>query len=102
LIHVNGITDNQLNLSLWTSHANEDTLPVHFEALSKGLWTDLAEVTVSTCLIVEHFDVIEYVSSCQVSGFVDPFLDTLLFQAAEEIFSNSIDAPMSTIRGYSL
>ena len=40
--------------------------------------------------VIEHFDVVEHIRLGQVTGFVDPFLDPLLFQAAEERLSNRI------------
>ena len=46
--------------------------------------------------IVEHFDVVEDISACQVTCFIDTLLDPLLFQAAEEGLSDCIDAPMSS------
>jgi len=47
-------------------------------------------MAVSAGTIVEHLDVVEDVCFGQVTGFVDPFLDPLLFQAAEERLSNRI------------
>lgn len=41
-------------------------------------------MTVAACTVVKHFDVIEYISPGQVSGFVDPFTDEFFFQAAEK------------------
>jgi len=38
----------------------------------------------STGLIVEYLDVVEYVCTGEIPGFVDSFLDSFLFQAAEE------------------
>lgn len=40
--------------------------------------------------IVEDLDIIEHIRSGKVSGFIDPLLDALLFQAAEEGFCHGI------------
>lgn len=48
------------------------------------LGTDAAEMAVTTGTVVEHFDVVEHIGSGEVAGFVDPFADAFLFQAAEE------------------
>jgi hypothetical protein len=44
--------------------------------------------------IVKHFDVLEDICLREIAGSVDLPSDSLLFQAAEERFSNSVDAPM--------
>ena len=44
----------------------------------------------ATGLIVEHFDVIEDIGFRHIACFVDSSFDSLLFQAAEERFCNSI------------
>lgn len=45
---------------------------------------------VSAFSIVEHLDVIEHIGAGELAGFVDPFFDPLLFQAAEEGFGHGI------------
>ena len=48
------------------------------------LGTDTTEIGMPAGSVVEDLDIIEDVGSGEVSGFVDAFSDTLLFQAAEE------------------
>ena len=40
--------------------------------------------------IVEHLDVIEDIRFGHITSFIDPFLDVLLLQAAEEGFGYSV------------
>lgn len=40
--------------------------------------------------IVEDLDIIEHIRSGKISDFIDPLLDALLFQAAEERFCHGI------------
>ncbi len=40
--------------------------------------------------VIKHFDVVEHIGLGQVTGFVDPFPDPLLFQAAEKRFSHRV------------
>ena len=47
--------------------------------------------------IVEHLDVIEDVGAGELAGFIDALAHALFLQAAEEGFSNRIDAPMSSL-----
>ncbi len=54
------------------------------------LWADPAEMAVPAGVIVKHFDVIEDIGPGHITGLVAPFLNALLFQAAEEGFGNGV------------
>tara|TARA_Y100001001_G_C7898255_1_gene270684 strand:- start:44 stop:388 length:345 start_codon:yes stop_codon:yes gene_type:complete len=40
--------------------------------------------------VIKHFDVVEHIRLSQVTGFVDPFANAFLFQAAEEGFRHRV------------
>ena len=52
-------------------------------------------MAVAPRLIVKRFDVVRNIASGNFSVLVDPLLDALLLQTAEERFGDRIDAPMS-------
>lgn len=42
-------------------------------------WTDVIKVAVASDPVIERFNVIEDISACQITAFVDPFSDALFF-----------------------
>ena len=54
-------------------------------------------MAVASRLIVERFDVVRNIASGNFSVLVDPLLDALLLQTAEERLGDRIDAPMSSL-----
>jgi len=64
--------------------------------LFEGFGTDAAQVAMTAGTIVEDLDVVEHVGASELAGLVDAVADAFLFQAAEERFSDRVDAPMSS------
>ena len=49
----------------------------------------------SSCSIVEHLNVVEYIGLGEVSRFVDSLVDTFLFQTTEEGLSDGVVTAVS-------
>lgn len=47
-------------------------------------------MTVTTCSVLKHFNVIEHIGLGHVAGFVDPFAEAFLLQAAEKRHGHGI------------
>jgi len=76
-------------------------IPTSHRGAFERLGTDLTQMAVSSRSIIKDLDVIEDIGTGELTGFVDTFADSFLFQATEEGFGHCIDAPMSrTMRGY--
>lgn len=46
--------------------------------------------------IIEDLDVVEDICTRQITGFIDSFFDSLLFQAAQDRFDNGIFPAIAT------
>ena len=53
-------------------------------------------MAVATGPIVEHLDVVEDIRFGKIAGFIDPFLNSFLFQAAEEGLGDSVIPAVAT------
>lgn len=73
----------------WTSQSFVDTLrPVRYGF--KRLWTDSAQMTVSTAAIIEGLDVLVDLSRGDLTGRVDPLPNPLLLHAAKKGFRHRV------------
>lgn len=62
----------------------------------EGLGADTAQMAVAPGSIVKDFDVVEDISSGQISGFVDTFADAFFFQTAKKRFGHGVMPTTST------
>jgi hypothetical protein len=71
---------------------------LRYDSRLKVLGTDAAYVAIPPRLIVEHFNVVRYVSRGYFSVLVNPLLDPFFLQAAEEGFSDGVVPAVSAPR----
>ena len=63
--------------------------------------TDVTEKGVASNAIIEHFNILEDFMGCLSPCMEQRLVNELDFQGCEEALGDSVDAPMSTIRGHS-
>lgn len=75
---------------LWSPQDLVETLPARLVSRFELLWTQAAEMIVTTRSIVEVIDVLGHVGDRQVAVLVNRLLDSLFLQAAEEGLDDGI------------